>query len=319
MYDIIGDIHGYAEELKLLLLKLGYTKTSSGYAHPNRKAIFCGDFIDRGPEIPEVVRVVRQMCDEGNALAVMGNHEFNALVFQTKDPDHPDMFLRPHNKRNVKQHAATLEQFRKAELHSALAWFRTLPVAIEMDSFRVVHACWNKQCINTIQAALNEYGMFTPRFLKKATTLRTNIFQAIECVLKGPELPLPNGLYVTDKEGNRRKRIRIRWFESPKNQTWRTYALPLVNTLPTDLVPKDAFASPYAKDERPVFVGHYWLRNYPPEPLTDNIACLDYSIAKDGWLCAYRFDGETPLTADRIVSVPSRTQQHAIHRSIDLG
>lgn len=319
MYDIIGDIHGYAEELKSLLQKLGYSKTASGYMHPNRTAVFCGDFIDRGPEIPEVVRIVRQMCDEGNAVAVMGNHEFNALVFQTKDPDHPDQFLRPHNKRNLKQHAATLEQFSEGELQSALAWFRTLPVAIETDSFRTVHACWNPKCIETIQAGFEKFGKFTPQFLKKATVPKTDLFQAIECVLKGPELPLPEGLYVTDKEGNRRKRIRIRWFQSPRNQTWRTYALPLVDTLPADPIPEHAFAAPYAEDERPVFVGHYWLRSYPPKPLTNNIACLDYSIAKDGWMCAYQFDGASPLTADRIVSVPSRTQRHVEHHSIDLG
>ncbi|MEP3478146.1 MAG: metallophosphoesterase [Fuerstiella sp.] len=317
MYDIIGDIHGYAEELKTLLETLGYSKARSGYHHPDRTAVFCGDFIDRGPEIPEVVRIVRQMCDEGNAVAVMGNHEFNALAFQAEDPDQPGKFLRPHSDRNLKQHAATLNQFSTTELQSALGWFRTLPVSIETDSFRVVHACWNSDCIDQIQAALRNYGNFTAPFLKKATTVHDEIFDAIECVLKGPELPLPDGLFVTDKEGNRRKRIRIRWFHSPQNQTWQTYALPMVNTLPADAVPADAFAAPYASDERPVFVGHYWLRSYPPEPLTNNIACLDYSIAKDGWLCAYRFERELPLAADRFVAIPSRhqAQKHSLGES----
>lgn len=319
MYDIIGDIHGYAEELKLLLQKLGYSKTRSGYQHLSRTAVFCGDFIDRGPEIPEVVSIVRQMCDEGNAVAVMGNHEFNALAFQTEDPDQPGKFLRPRSDRNLKQHAATLKQFSPSELQSALSWFRSLPVSLETDSFRIVHACWNADCIQQIQTALTEHGPFTAEFLKKATTPNDEVFDAIECVLKGPELPLPDGLFVTDKEGNRRKRIRIRWFHSPENQTWQTYALPKVNTLPDDPVPQDAFAAPYGIDERPVFVGHYWLRSFPPEPLTDNIACLDYSIAKDGWLCAYRFDGALPLTADRIVAIPSRSRQQAEHRLSDLG
>lgn len=308
MYDIIGDIHGYAEELKQLLHELGYSESRSGYQHPSRTAVFCGDFVDRGPEIPEVVRIVRQMCDEGHAMAVMGNHEFNALAFDTEDPEQPGQFLRPHSERNLKQHAATLQQFTAAERQDALTWFRRLPVAIETDLFRVVHACWNPSCLQVIQDAMIEFGVFTPEFLKRATAVDDPVFDAIECVLKGPELPLPDGLTVTDKEGNRRRRIRIRWFQSPQQQTWQTYALPAVNTLPNDPIPQDVFACPYSPDQRPVFVGHYWLRSFPPKALASNIACLDYSIAKDGWLCAYRLDDDSPLTADRFVVVPCRTQ-----------
>jgi len=50
MYDLIGDIHGYACELEALLDKLGYRDSNGVFAHPNRRAIFLGDFIDRGPE-----------------------------------------------------------------------------------------------------------------------------------------------------------------------------------------------------------------------------------------------------------------------------
>ena len=31
MYDIIGDIHGYAKELEQLMEKLGYEKEEKGY------------------------------------------------------------------------------------------------------------------------------------------------------------------------------------------------------------------------------------------------------------------------------------------------
>ena len=48
MYDIIGDIHGHADELEKLLEKLDYSWTDGCYRHSNRKVIFLGDFIDRG-------------------------------------------------------------------------------------------------------------------------------------------------------------------------------------------------------------------------------------------------------------------------------
>jgi hypothetical protein len=80
-YDLIGDIHGYADELVQLLQKLGYGLADGCYRHPARKVIFLGDFIDRGPKQGEVLQIVIPMVQQGSALAVMGNHEFNALAF----------------------------------------------------------------------------------------------------------------------------------------------------------------------------------------------------------------------------------------------
>ena len=48
-YDIIGDVHGQAGKLEALLEAMGYRNHSGAYRHPSRKAIFVGDFVDRGP------------------------------------------------------------------------------------------------------------------------------------------------------------------------------------------------------------------------------------------------------------------------------
>ena len=307
MYDIIGDIHGHADELVELLAKLGYQESAGCFRHPqSRKAIFCGDFIDRGPSIPDVVRIAKSMVEGDAALAVMGNHEFNALAYHTRDPHSPEKFLRPHTKKNQHQHAQTQQQFDELELEVALAWFRTLPSALDLGSFRVVHACWHDADLKRIQEAVVEFGAFTPQFLKQATTEGMRLFDSIERVLKGPELALPEGTTVTDKEGNLRKRIRIRWFESPLSHTWATYSLPVKDNLPATSVPRTAPAVPYPADAPPVFVGHYWLPDQQPGPLKPNIACLDYSVAKHGMLCGYRFDGESTLSREKFVTVNSR-------------
>jgi hypothetical protein len=53
-------------------------------------------------------------------------------------------------------------------------------------------------------------------------------------------------------------------------------------------------------------MGHYWLSG-KPEPLADNIACLDYSVARPGGkLVAYRWNGEQKLLASNFVSVPTQ-------------
>ena len=46
-YDLIGDVHGYADQLCRLLKRLGYEQRASVYSHPNRAAVFLGDFVDR--------------------------------------------------------------------------------------------------------------------------------------------------------------------------------------------------------------------------------------------------------------------------------
>jgi hypothetical protein len=306
MFDIIGDIHGHADELVELLTKMGYSEQSGCFRHPTRRVIFCGDFVDRGPNIPDVVRIARSMAESDAALAVMGNHEFNALAYHTPDPVAPNQFLRVHSKKNERQHIQTLQQFTDAELTTALEWFRTLPPALDLGNLRVVHACWHAAGIETINDSIRSDGRFTAAFLTDATAPGHPLFEAVECVMKGPELALPDGVTVTDKEGNVRRRIRIRWFDEPTGETWASYGLPANPGLPGEPISSNAPAVPYSSDEPPVFVGHYWLPHATPTPLRPNIACLDYSVAKHGFLCAYRFDGERSLLADHFVAVPAR-------------
>lgn len=74
-FDIIGDIHGCCEELKTLLVKLGYRRLFDHYTHPaGRKAVFLGDLTDRGPQSLDSFWLVKAMVDSGNALYVPGNH-----------------------------------------------------------------------------------------------------------------------------------------------------------------------------------------------------------------------------------------------------
>ena len=93
MYDLIGDIHGHADCLVNLLEKLGYKKSGDVFHHSSRQVIFLGDFIDRGPKIREVLSIAKNMVDKGTALAVMGNHELNAMAYHTKDPANPGQFF----------------------------------------------------------------------------------------------------------------------------------------------------------------------------------------------------------------------------------
>jgi hypothetical protein len=304
MYDLIGDIHGHADELVQLLEKLSYKKVQGVYRHPERKVIFLGDFIDRGPKIRQVLEIVRPMIEEGKALAVMGNHEWNALAYHTKDSEAPGEYLRRRSGNNEKQHRETVEQLEPRELRSYLDWFRTLPMWLELDGLRVVHACWDERAMAKVAAALEEQGGITPALVESACREGKPLYEPVEVVLKGKEAALPEGASFTDKDGHVRTDTRVRWYLPPKGHTYRTYALSdgIACDLPLEeVVVKEA--DPYPATTKPVFFGHYSLSASRPEILADNVACLDYTAAKGGFFCAYRWHGEQTLSNDDFVWV----------------
>lgn len=75
-FDIVGDIHGCHAELATLLETLGYTAAG----HPDgRRLIFVGDYVDRGPDTPGVLRTAMGLQAAGHALCVPGNHDVKLL------------------------------------------------------------------------------------------------------------------------------------------------------------------------------------------------------------------------------------------------
>jgi hypothetical protein len=304
MYDIIGDIHGHALELRNMLAKLGYTLEQGVYRHPTRQVIFVGDFVDRGPQIRETLEIVRGMVDGGAALAVMGNHEYNAICFHEKHPQ--GGHLRPHIPRNIFQHTRTLEEFNSREgwerWQDYIEWFKTLPLFLELPGLRVVHACWDPRHIESLREQLPD-ARLTDDFLLRITQRGTPEYKAVEETLKGKEVDLPAGSFFHDKDGNARTKMRIRWWSNPQGRTYQDYYLEPIETLNSQPVDYAALTDTWHyQEDTPVFFGHYWLRG-TPQLLNTHAVCLDYSVAKGGELIAYRWNGEQELTAAGLVSV----------------
>lgn len=95
------------------------------------------------------------MVESGDALAVMGNHEYNAIAFHTTRAGRPTDYFRPHTHKNQRQHRATLDRLSSSELADAIEWFRALPVAIELNGIRAAHAAWQDRDIQCIDEAVN--------------------------------------------------------------------------------------------------------------------------------------------------------------------
>ena len=312
MYDLIGDIHGHATELKLLLKKMGYSQIDGVWQHPERKVIFLGDFVDRGPEQLETITLARDMVESGSALAVMGNHEYNAVAWATEDPINPGKFLRPHTDKNLQQHHKFLEQVYKdanraqciKHYEELIQWFKTLPVYLELPYLRVVHACWHPLYIEAIEKYTDSENRLLPEAWEMSSRKGTEAFNCIETLLKGWEINLPSPHFFLDEDRHKRTEIRTKWWQQ-SDLTYKSLAMvpsTEVDKIPDDTV--DACNLPGYDCKKPLFIGHYWLSG-DPAPLTEHIACLDYSVAgvDGGKLCAYRYDESSTLSADNFIWV----------------
>ena len=303
MYDIVGDVHGQARELKTLLAKLGYECEDGCYSHQNRKVIFLGDFIDRGLQQREVINIVRPMIDSGAAYSVMGNHEFNAIAYYT--PNGKGSYLRQRNSKNTHQHQAFLNAYQDDldGWKDVIDWFKTFPLWLDLHDIRVIHACWQGMYVERILELQNGSNLLGDGLLHAASDRDKWQYQAVETLLKGVEVPLPYGHSFEDKDGIRRYDIRVRWWDMA--ETYRqSYMGPeeLRNDIPdTPISSSDKVH--YSASDKPVFLGHYWMSGQPAL-LANNIACVDYSVAKPGGkLVAYRWDGEATLDSAKFISV----------------
>lgn len=154
--DIIGDIHGEIDALLALLHRLG-CDPERGQAQ--RPLVFVGDLIDRGPDSPAVIEVVRTLMSAGLAWAVAGNHELNLLLSDKKegngwfygDPsDHWQQRTESGETLTLPFESKLLPPEQQGEV---LDFLRSLPLVLERPDLRIVHAAWHPPSIEAIQGA----------------------------------------------------------------------------------------------------------------------------------------------------------------------
>lgn len=287
--DIVPDIHGQAEKLRLALKNLGWTRNGTTWVHPepDRQIVFLGDFIDRGPENAAVIRIVRELMDAGRAQAIMGNHELNAIHFHSADPD-TGAPLRVHDTDNLVQHHSFLKEFPLGASHTkdVLDWMKSLPLFIETEEFRAVHAAWIQSAIDDLKQQTRA-GVLSDEQLLWAGRKGDTFYDLTEAIAKGPEARLPHPYSFEDKGGKVRHHVRVKWWNSNAGN-WREIAMsvPDINALPNTYLPDCLLRATYPIEEKPVFFGHYWMSG-EPELQSVNALCLDYSAGTDGPLVTY--------------------------------
>jgi hypothetical protein len=311
-YDIIGDIHGRYDKLTALMERMGYRCASDGFTPPaGHKAMFLGDLIDTKPGHPfpggvrSTLRAVKAMCDCGDALCLMGNHELNAIHFHSKGPD--GRWLRHHDDKNVRMHEGTLADFTD-HLDPAgewlavwLPWMKRLPFFLDLGDFRAVHATWHPEMI----ARIGGRSLVDDAFLLAASDKNCPEGVAVETLLCGAEVDLPAGITFTDHTGRVRSNMRACWWELPAiGIRYDQLVFPPHTEIPDDPVSEESFGQilGYPLDAPPVFFGHYLKPAQSPlYPERHNIACLDHSAATDGPLVAYRWNGGANINPEQYI------------------
>ena len=173
-----------------------------------------------------------------------------------------------------------------------------MPLWLDIDGLRVIHACWDEKALGTVGHGLNKHGGVTNEFLYSACQKGGELFAPIEVLLKGKEGALPEGMSFLEADKHVPTIIRTRWYLPTEGQTYRTYAFQ-IDEIPCDepLAPRVIEdAAPYPPTNKPLFIGHYWIPAPSPALLAEDGACVDYGVAKGGFLCAYRWSGETKLS-----------------------
>jgi protein phosphatase len=162
-FDIIGDVHGCADELQELLAKLGYEITWStvegtrkvAVSHPQgRKAVFVGDLVDRGPNSPDVLRIAMSMQADGTGQVVQGNHDRKLERWLAGRK----VTVAHGLQQTIDQLQAESEDFRKS-LPKFLSGLRS-HVWLDQGRLAVAHAGLKAEMIGRGSGAVREFALF---------------------------------------------------------------------------------------------------------------------------------------------------------------
>lgn len=295
----IGDLHGQYHKLMQLLTQLEFDVNNIDAIVSRYQLVFIGDLIDNHPDMKteqlKTLVLVKKLVESGLAYCIMGNHELNAVGWATKHPIH-NHWLRPHTENNHKQHRAFLTEVSEhSELHQDwIEWFKKLPLYLDFGDIRAIHACWDHNALNELAEYLDDEQRLLTSAWHEVFDKRKPLYDIIETLLKGPELPLPEGHGFYDKTKTYRTHVRIRWWLN-EAKTYREVAQvqPEAEVLiPEMIIPIER---QNVRMDIPVVIGHYTL-NVEPKLLSAEVACVDYNAASThGNLIGFVYHRNTAL------------------------
>jgi hypothetical protein len=244
------------------------------------------------------------MVEGGNAYAVLGNHELNAILYHLSDIQKMPL-LKKESLRSLSV-AQTLVEFRNydEEWKGHLKWLRSLPFFLEFENCRIVHACWSDTNIDIIRNTIPEGKKPKDIFRNLVEDPKSAISQAILQTTRGIHHVLPPDIAIFDHRRRIHHFYRIRWWDNSRGLTFQQNSFENKFNLPEYTIPPEILpdSSPYPDDAPPVFFGHY-CRGNGPFIIKDNICCVDGCVTSKNILTAYRWDGEKVLDPEKLLFI----------------
>lgn len=310
--DVVGDVHGEIGALRDLLRQLGY-RADGG--HPDRRhLVFVGDLCDRGPDSPGVIRLVADLVAGGTATCLLGNHELNILR-QAPKPANGWFFPGDHDRAAGRflacRPAGTEERPR------ILAFFATLPIAVERPDLRVVHAAWHEPSLAELDRllpardVLDLYRDHAEASERWAASAGLRELAGAEYRQWGRHLadesvrvPLLRGIAAMDQQFQMSNPVRV-----ATSGVERIADEPFYASGKWRMVDRVPWWDDY-RDDVPVIFGHYWRWSQPAGAVRYSRGERDLfaGIAHDEWLGPRR----NAFCVDYSVGVRYRERAHPL-------
>jgi hypothetical protein len=267
--DVIGDVHGEISALETLLHRLGYGE--SGHHSQGRRLVFVGDLTDRGPDSHAVLDLVRGLVGRGRAQCVLGNHEFNILADRPKPEN--SWFLSDAPPLLWAARSVAQKEADPMARQAILDFFAQLPLALEREDLRVVHACWDEEMIDVVRAeteVLPVYRQYRDRIAASAVRAGLDAVDSdlahqngnpVKLLTSGPETRTQ---VPWELNGKLRLEIRVPWWESYRDGVLCVFGHYWRTALPAD------------ESVEHFFDGLDRRRTLGPGPAM----CIDYSVGK---------------------------------------
>ncbi|MHA2936947.1 metallophosphoesterase [Vibrio sp. RC27] len=266
----IGDIHAQHNKLVTLLRHIDFDRNNSNSSVKSGQLVFVGDLIDSVPGCDgdhlALLNQVEELVNSNHAFCLLGNHELNAIGWATEIEQ--GKWARPHTENNRKQHRGFLDAVKEGSDEHArwITWFKSLPLFLDFEEVKTIHACWDEQAIDRLKLYLNPDNSIKEAHWLDAFDENHELFSLCETLLKGPERKVDKPF--KDKTGKTRTHKRIEWWDD----------------------------SAYEESATPCIIGHYTLSG-PPKVLSEKVVCVDFNAAKgDNPLVCYQFDLESSKT-----------------------
>ena len=251
--DVVGDVHGEIDALRELLGQLGYD--ADGRHPQQRRLVFVGDLADRGPDSSAVIDLVEQLVRSERAQCVLGNHDLNILLDHRKHDNH--WFFGESWALDGSEHPTPAILADQTIRQRVCAFFRSLPLALERDGLRIVHACWDDAMVDVARQSDDVLDLYEQSRQRIETRLVGSSLDDIDRGLQhqnqNPVRVLTSGLETRvdtpyEASGKVRYETRVPWWQD------------------------------YTARELCVF-GHY--ASYDGEPrASGRTICIDYAVGK---------------------------------------